>query len=823
MTGITHVAVDGGTYYGAARGDTLYRLDAKTGAYTMWQGTDSCDVEIKRLWADPAGKPEKLDGLDAAAGRLYLAFTQANLVAVVDGRTGRLLKTHTVPAPGNLAAAADKVYVISGGKAVLALDPGTGRTTTVVDGLAGAAAVAVGPDGRLYVGVGAPDNQVRVFGPDGKPVGAIGRKGGRAMTGPWTPDGMAFIAGLSVDAKGQLWVAEADAEPKRISVWDTRTGALVRELFGSTSYGATGGAICPADPNVMVGQGCEWRLDPKTGRATCVSVITRAGMANARFGTGPGGRLYLATTAGWAYNAAPITIYERTGEGRYVLRAAIDYERDAADKNKKITRTLVWSDANGDAQRQDDEITSAPGEVRVSGWYMMMAPDLTFYGRDCQFPVTGFTACGAPKWDIANPVKMPSRGMGSADGRLVLKWGDYGIEHGTYECRDIASGKLLWAYPDNFVGVHGSHNACPPTVGMIRGSFDPCGVARLPDPIGNLWIIATNVGEWHILTERGYYLTRLFQPDPLKVEWPADAVPGAVMDNCPCGMGGEDFGGSVAQTADGRLFIQAGKTAFWNVEVVGLDTVRALKGGQVKISEGDVKKAEAIRVGQLQAVVGTRRLMVRRLTPTFTGDLEKDFKGAEVIRYKKQDDAEVRSAAAWDDRCLYLAWDVRDKTPWANGAGLPEFLYCKGDTVDFQLATDPKADPKRDKAGPGDLRLSIGNLKGTPTAVLFRRVAKEKHPKTFSSGVVKSYPMESVTVIEGAKIEVKVHGDRYVVEAAVPLAALGLAPADGLVLGGDLGVTHGDPAGEDTVLRTYWNNQHTGIVNDEVFELMMEP
>jgi hypothetical protein len=25
------------------------------------------------------------------------------------------------------------------------------------------------------------------------------------------------------------------------------------------------------------------------------------------------------------------------------------------------------------------------------------------------------------------------------------------------------------------------------------------------------------------------------------------------------------------------------------------------------------------------------------------------------------------------------------------------------------------------------------------------------------------------------------------------------------------------------VLRTYWNNQHTGIVNDEVFELMMEP
>ena len=824
MTGVTHVAIDGGTFYGAARGDTLYRLDSRTGAYTLWQGADSCDVEIKRLWSDPAGKPEKLDGLDAGAGRLYLAFTAANLVAVVDGKTGKLLKTHTVQAPGNLAAAAaDKVYVLSDGKAVLALDPESGETKKVVDGLSSAAAVAVDKDGRIYVGLREPDNQVRVFGPDGKPAGTIGRKGGRALVGKWTPDGMAFISGLCVDAQGQLWVAEADANPKRISVWDTRTGALVRELFGPTAYGATGGAICPTDPDVMVGHGCEWRLDPKTGRDTCVAVITRDGMANARFGVGSNGRLYLATTPGWAYDAAPVSLFERTGEGEYRLRAAIDYERDPADKNKKITRTLVWADENGDGRRQESEVSGVPGEVRVSGWYMMMAPDLTFYSGDRQFKVTGFTGCGAPKYDFASPVKMPARGMGSADGRRVLKWGDYGVEHSLYECRDIASGKLLWTYPDNFVGVHGSHNACPPAAGMIRGSFDPCGTARLADPVGNVWVIATNVGEWHILTEGGYYLTRLFQPDPLAVEWPAQAVPGAVMDNCPCGMGGEDFGGSIAQTRDGRLFVQAGKTAFWNVEVVGLDTVKAMKGGKIRIGDDDVKKAEAIRTGQLQAVVGTRRLTIRKRTPAMTGEIDKDFKDAEIIRYKKQDDAEVRSAAAWDDQNLYLAWEVRDKTPWTNDAGLPEFLYCKGDTVDFQLGADPKADPNRDKAGPGDLRLSIGNFKGKPAAVLFRPVARAKNPKTFSSGVVKSYKVDSVTVVEAARIEVKVRGDRYVVEAAIPLAALDLKAADGLTLGGDFGVTHGDPGGGDTVLRTCWNNQHTGIVNDEVFELMLEP
>lgn len=40
---------------------------------------------------------------------------------------------------------------------------------------------------------------------------------------------------------------------------------------------------------------------------------------------------------------------------------------------------------------------------------------------------------------------------------------------------------------------------------------------------------------------------------------------------------------------------------------------------------------------------------------------------------------------------------------------------------------------------------------------------------------------------------------------------------------GDLGVTHGGAGGERTRLRSYWSNQQTGIVDDAVFELKMEP
>jgi hypothetical protein len=482
----------------------------------------------------------------------------------------------------------------------------------------------------------------------------------------------------------------------------------------------------------------------------------------------------------------------------------------------------VWCDENGDGQRQPNEVTLVDGIVRVTGWYMAMTSDLTFYetqdqSKAGQFKVTGFTACGAPKYDLAHPVKMPAIGLGSADGRLLLQVGEYGTNNSWNRCYDIASGKQLWTYPDNFVGVHGSHNACPPEVGMIRGSYGPCGVAKLPKPLGNIWVIPTNCGEWHILTEGGYYLTHLFQADPMKFQWPEKAVPGARLDNCPCGMGGEDFGGSIACTKNGKLYLQAGKTGFWNAEVTGLDQVRAIQGEGIAISASDVKTAQAFHDDYLQAAVGKPRLTIRKMTPQFTGALDNDFKGAEIIRYKKQDDAAVRSAVAWDDGNLYVGWEVQDNTPWVNGATEAAQMYLGGDTVDLQLGTDAKADKNRQEAGQGDLRLSIGDFQGKPTAVLYRKVSSAKKPMVFSSGVVRSYPMDFVDVVRLEKIKVNVNAGRgYLVEAAIPLATLDLKPADGLALRGDFG-------GSRTRLRSYWANQHTGIVDDAVFELKMEP
>ncbi len=581
----------------------------------------------------------------------------------------------------------------------------------------------------------------------------------------------------------------------------------------------------------MVGQGCEWRLDPLTGRAACTAVITRDGISNSRFGIGNKGRLYLAVAPPWRHGLPFTSIFERTGDGEYQLRGKFYYTGGTGPNHPGTTR--YWADANGDGQEQPKESTTVPENLVFSGWYMAFAPDMTFYSGYKQFKVTGFTPAGVPLYDLAHPVDMPNggeqggmgagAGLGSADDRLVIYNGQYMADRSTFNAYDIATGKQIWSYPNNFVGVHGSHNATPPEVGMIRGAYDIAGTAKLPAPIGNIWVIPTNCGEWHILTGDGFYLAKLFQGDQLKVRWPTEAVPGADMSNAPPGIGGEDFGGSVAYGRDGKLYLQAGKTAFWNLEVTGLDSVRALPGGKLEISMQEVARAASLRERELQAVVGKHAFAVKKNTPSFTGDVKADFKTSGILSFEKAPEAAVLATAAWDDKNLYVGWDVTDSTPWQNSARVPEDMYVSGDTVDFQLGSNPKADPNRDEAGLGDLRVSIGNFQGTPTAVIYRRISESKKPKSFSSGVVHSYPMDYVDVLSDARITVNTRDSGYVVEVALPLSDLGFKPFAGLSLRGDFGATHGGTGGTRTRLRTYWNNQHTGLVDDAVFELKMEP
>ena len=838
--GAVHLCVDSGVVYVNDRQkgeNVLYRLSAAKGDYVPWQGTDDAVLNLKTLLEalNPDGQHEGINGLDAADGKLFVSYGPGNVVVVADAATGKQIKALKVDSPGDIEfGPKGELYVISAGSRVLRVDVESGEAESVVADLQNAAGLSLDAEGNLYVGVRDPDNQVKVFSKEGKLTRTIGKSGGRPVLGKWQQDGMRFVQGLQIDKQGKLWVMESDGMPRRVSVWDGKTGAFVREFFGPTNYGAGGGAICPIDPLTMVGQGCEWELDPETGRASCIAVFHRGGMNNSRFGVGADGRVYVAVGGDW-HGYHPVHMYERVSAGEWKLRTALE---PLTEKNR-LTGLRVWADANGDQERQDGETRDYETDLGgwVNGWYLPMTQNLTFYGGKYRIAVTGYTACGAPLYDLTKAKEMPvpedlshrggmgaQRGCGSEDGRLVVYNGHYGADHSDFRCYDVETGQLRWTYPNTYVGVHGGHRAPPPEVGLIRAAYDVVGSVKLPEPVGNIFVIPTDKGEWHILTGDGYYLTRLFESDPMKVQWPDPAAPGAIMDNTPPGMGAEDFGGSIAASKDGQLYVQAGKTAFINLKVVGLDTVKKLGAGRLTVSEDDLRLAAGFREKLLQAAVGTRQALASKKAVTFSGDLRRDFGIREPIRFAKGRST-VEAAVAYDDANLYLGWSVQDATPWVNGASEPAAMYASGDTVDFQLATDPQVDKKRREPVLGDLRLSIGNLKGKATAVVYRPIAKEKRPRKFFSGTVKDgYEVQSVVVLENARIEVKVNkGKSYVVEAAIPLTALGLKPAPQLKVSADLGVTYGDPAGSDTVLRNYWNNQATGIVADEVWELKLEP
>lgn len=786
----------------------------------------------------------------AAANRRFLEQALApglrpglpNAFLVLDAGTGKVQKSWPLPFGGALKAASPSlVYVISGGTSVVSINPQDGKLTTVVKDLTKAQGLTVDAAGNLYVSVGEPDMQVLVFDGQGRELRRLGRKGGRAPLGPWQQDGMLYPAGLAVTPDGHLWVCERDPHPKRVSTWNLADGRCLRELFGPTQYGASGAAINPQDPNLMIGVGCEWRMDPKTGTSVCVGTFDRQYHSFATYRTGRNGKLYLYTIHG-KYGIGGIQVWERLGDANYARRAEL---HTAGDLGKAPgAQTTLWIDANGDGKEQPAEVQTRDGALLCAGsngWSLNLGPDLTLYAQDMTdgtlkaLPADGFNACGAPLYDLGKLRPMPAamsagyeRNSGcalpSADNRAILvnlRVKDHPARflwHGF----DLPSGKLLWTYPNPFFQVHGSHAAPAPDPGLFRGAYGPIGAVAAAGA-GQFWVINGNLGEWNALTSDGFFLTRLFNGNVFDWHWPHEATPGVDLTNLPPGSGGEDFGGSVTQGADGAIYVQSGKSAIWNLALTGLEKTVRPPGGKLTLSEADTRQALALREQALQSSAAGRELIVKRATIAFTGNLSADFKAGSLVDFQKSEDAKVRCAVAHDDTTLYLGWEVRDPTPWINGAEDISQMYAYGDTVDFQLATDPTANPKRSQAAKGDLRVSIGNFKGTPTAVLYRFINAEKKPRTFSSGVVQGWQVDWVDVLATATLKVKPGKDQYTVEAAMPLAALGLTLTPKLALRGDLGVTHSDPAGARTRLRTYWANQQTGLVDDVVFELQPAP
>ena len=354
LSGCRALAADAGMVYvlggegaAGAEGRGIYRLDAVTGAMIPWPDGRT-DLKIVSLWP-PKGdyKPDLASNMAVKNGRIYLSFSQGQFIAVLDARSGHYLQTIVGAAPGAIdavptradapdkpGALLDADFVVAAlksgaiGKMLLAHDPIwllASELTPMEEGRRINAVAMIG-DGAphhardIFVGLNRPWDQV-----EARPALATdtfdyvaGQPGGPVEQGVWQPERMGDIRGIALDPAGQLWVAEGDAIPSRISVWSTDgpAGRLLREFFAPPDA-ASPVALDPLDPAVVIAGGCEWRIDPATGRAECTGVVTQQIFTRARFAMEEDHLLLVLTPA-----TGPDVVLERAGAGDYRPRSA---------------------------------------------------------------------------------------------------------------------------------------------------------------------------------------------------------------------------------------------------------------------------------------------------------------------------------------------------------------------------------------------------------------------------------------------------------------------------------------------------------------------
>ncbi len=865
-------------------------LSAQTGAFKI--ATWPYRHQQFKLWdlrremnfrpATYAGQPRYFDadvgetaqavGLAAIGERLYVSLFFDGKLLVLDRNTGQQVDEIPVPAPFGLTATPDGAILAVSEARVVRVDPATKAVTALLTtNLEAPVNVAVGPGGEIFVSDWAKSFQVKVFSPQGKYLRAIGKLGGRPWLGQYDPDALLLPRGIAVTDSGRLWVAEDDASPKRVSVWDSKAGALMREYLGPTPYG--GGSFLPSrrDPGDLVALGVRWKLDFAAKSFTPLGTVSRRMSLDQPYSMVGGSGLSRVlgglprTRAGQEYLIGDnphygLTIMQRQGD-QYVPVAAVgtlqrpSYRDDDGTSlmtwdsdlgyhihhgwfpewfRDKIGTNYTWCDQNGDGLCSEDEFIFRPALSRqqelapdavtewMTGWGYGIGPDWSIYaggfcrsdGAIYRLDVQGWTPQGAPIYDPNQAkliLRLPSpRGPGN----------------------EVVSG--LWVNSKNELFVCFNHNTetLKPEVSAASpgiGCYDRDGNLKWMTPgpgdistkafwgngvcgeatVPGLGTVMA-VWNWH-----HNFRPYLFTSDGLYV--------GTLLDTesrvGPQSAWSESYK-VLWQTQDGQVwFMNGANDAHHLFRLQGLDQGGRFTG-KLRLTQADVDRAAEFRAAPQQTARPQPVLSIGQLRGPLTidGNLA-DWNLDEGVTLTASQNRGARVALQRDAENLYLAYQVQDATPLLNLGADWQRLFITGDCVDLRLASDPQAEANRLEAAPGDARLLLGVYQDQPTAVLYWPNAPgAANPVQFMATRI-----DQVLRLDDVEVKFQRGDKAYTVEARVPLRDLGLAPLPLQPLRGDVGVIYSDETGHDRVLRLYYYNQDTAMTADLTTEARLQP
>ncbi len=806
---------------------------------------------------------------------------------------------------GNLVAeSGQKVVVLpAAGPALAAGQPLPTPRVLIAEGLEDPFCVTVDRTGNLYVsdrggnlppaGTRAGDvvdgkvvswetqgsHQVKVFGADGKFLRAIGKPGGVRL-GAYDEQRMFNPAQVAVTDAGEVWVAETQFTPRRISRWKA-DGTFIRAYYGPPGYGG-GGTVMRDGQTVLYCHGNPWEaqatlefaIDWKDGSSRLARLahwidMPGGGVLRTPGGSGPTER-FEHEGRRYAHNGSQEQItWWMERDGRWIPVAAMARPKEWKEVlgtqpfKGKIPTTVslearyddgpafAWADLNGDGVPQPDEFKWYAGHVGAKGKTINKIGNfcgfdgfvaLTALGRI--YRPTGFTAQGAPIFDpnvFTNYA--PARTGDPADpgyGGTTLPTADGGyVQLGSPLClwRD---GRRVWTYPNEWFGVHASHSAPPPRWGGdINGGIGACGplFSARGGEAGPMWAVNSNMGAVHIGTVDGLYVATVMRDCRKAGPWPATIKRGDNVIEYTNGQ--ESFGVSLNPLDDGRIVMSVGGTMIGLCRLEGLETVKRLPNQSLRLGEKEL--AGALAWQRRQAAVrapakGTLGVRIhpepRPLGPPPAGAdavqlHETAWKDADWAPIETDKGGLVRVKAAmavFGDR-LHVVWVVPfSENPLDNTVESLPMLFKTGAALDVALGAG---------AGGVDQRLLVSARKERG-AKQPKPVAMRYRPKTADGSGNKtpfSSPWRTVEFDDVADVSTDVAlAETYLkskpfdfraFEISVPLKTLGLTVTEGTTVKGDVGLLRG--AAGNTAERLYWHNKATGLTADVPGEAMLQP
>jgi len=714
-----------------------------------------------RYWDVDMGETTNAIGLAVTAKRAAVSKLYENKLEFFDPVTARKTGEMTLERPAGLHALPDGSILAVSGETVVRVSPDNRVTPVIRKGLDAPVAVTADKAGNLYVSDWGKAMQVKVFDRNGKFLRAIGKTGGRPWLGNWDGTGMLLPHGIAVTGNGDLWVAEADMIPKRISVWNTATGKLRRDWTGPTPYG--GGIVFwmdPAEPELVHTTGCVYRLDWKTGKSrilrsefrrmsgdqpfvpngsNCLGSATRTLTVNGKkflaVPTPRGGQIILRREGDRYIPAAAIgglhrwTTDDGTGESAWdsdIGRHLYKNRRPPVFKGHSGDN-YAWSDLNGDGLVQANEMTWAPTLTRGQkfGDGSRQSESITPWGGSCDpkgnLYFSGFCRDADAVYRVA-PVRWTKFGpvydirkatvfhKFESDGRQVVS-GIYSDSNGRiHVAADVpgrrgypAGGQLKFAAA-SFSPEGREHwkIAAPADMGeQAFAASNFCGEWKIPGigPVLGTWNWWWNFRPYFISAD-GLYLGTALEDTKLGPQalWSESST-------------------YYFQAPDGTPYLVNGANqAHHFIRIEGLKNASRFSG-TTAVAAADLVRAR--QAAEIKTVLPPPRpeIVMNQFAaaPEIDGDLT-DWNKAVFVELDGGKGRAARMALGRSGDNLLLAADVSDPTPMRQTGSDFQTLFTTGDVVDLMLAVDPKADKNRRQAAPGDLRLAISELGGKPVA-----------------------------------------------------------------------------------------------------------